>query len=216
MKLDAPGLPLALASSQDLAALAGESRESGRDITALRIHDVLLTGEDFSKIEFAQCTFENCRLLGCNFHRASFHRCVFQNCDFSNSSVDSAFFNRCEFSSVKAVGLNAKESVWKNTRITESNLRYAAFDAALLERVALHACDCSETFFIESKLRWLELVDVRFSKASFFSTPLKGLDFTRCQIDGILVSQEAKELQGATVDFVQAADLAKLLGVIVR
>ena len=42
---------------------------------------------------------------------------------------------------------------------------------------------------------------------------MKGLDLSDCTIEGILVSDQFKELAGVKVNLFQAAELAKLMGV---
>ena len=47
-----------------------------------------------------------------------------------------------------------------------------------------------------------------------FETNLKGIDFTTSNIEGIVVS--IKDLKGAIVSEMQAIELAKLLGIIIK
>ncbi|MEA1883559.1 MAG: pentapeptide repeat-containing protein, partial [Thermotogota bacterium] len=55
-----------------------------------------------------------------------------------------------------------------------------------------------------------------FQGAEFLHTSLKGIDFTTCRIDGIRVSNKYQELTGMIVNTYQAAELSKLMGIIVR
>ena len=48
---------------------------------------------------------------------------------------------------------------------------------------------------------------------NFFRTPLKGMDLSECVIDGIMVSDQFTELAGVKVSLLQAAELARLMGV---
>ena len=52
--------------------------------------------------------------------------------------------------------------------------------------------------------------------ASFFKTPLKGMDFTTCDIKGLVLSDECSEVRGAVMDLYQAAELAKRLGIVIK
>ena len=54
------------------------------------------------------------------------------------------------------------------------------------------------------------------SGASFFKTPLRGMDFTTCEIGGLVLSDGCEELRGAVVDLYQAAELAKRLGLVIK
>lgn len=62
----------------------------------------------------------------------------------------------------------------------------------------------------------MELAETDFTATSFFNTFLRGIDFSNCKIEGIKVSNNYKELYDVIVDVYQAADLAKLLGVMIK
>ena len=66
------------------------------------------------------------------------------------------------------------------------------------------------------RLKNTSVHEVRFDKANFYRTSLKGIDLTTCRISGIITSLEAGELKGAVVNMFQAVELAKRFGVIVR
>ena len=53
-----------------------------------------------------------------------------------------------------------------------------------------------------------------FSRAEFYDTKLKNLDFTRCNISNIVV--EANDIKGVIVNEEQAIAFAKLLGIVVK
>ena len=53
-------------------------------------------------------------------------------------------------------------------------------------------------------------------RASFFHTSLKGMDLRGNDVEGIIVSEEKNELRGAVADIYQAADLAKLMGIVIK
>ena len=65
-----------------------------------------------------------------------------------------------------------------------------------------------------AKLKNLKLEDTNLVGVNFFETNLKGIDFTTSNIEGIVVS--IKDLKGAIVSEMQAIELAKLLGIIIK
>ena len=65
----------------------------------------------------------------------------------------------------------------------------------------------------KAKLKKMKLKEVDFSRADFFKTPLKGLDFSACIIDGIQLSEHLNELRGMKIGAEQALALVRLLGV---
>ena len=62
--------------------------------------------------------------------------------------------------------------------------------------------------------KWFSQVSLQ--NASFFKTPLKGMDFTTCDIKGLVLSDECSEVRGAVMDLYQAAELAKRLGIVIK
>lgn len=63
------------------------------------------------------------------------------------------------------------------------------------------------------ELKQISLKEVDFTKAVFFKTPLKGVDFSSSRLGGIAVSDSLSELYGAKISPFQAADIVSLLGV---
>lgn len=74
----------------------------------------------------------------------------------------------------------------------------------------------SDAFFATCSLKQMKLDQSQFINTEFFKTPLKDLDFTTCILEGISVSTEGNELKGALVNVYQAAELAKLLGIVIK
>lgn len=67
----------------------------------------------------------------------------------------------------------------------------------------------------EMELHYVTLDDDRFIGTSFFRTPLLGLDFSTCQLEGVALSDTMAEIYGTKMNVYQAAALARRLGVIV-
>ena len=69
-----------------------------------------------------------------------------------------------------------------------------------------------------SGLRWNALVldDADLSGACVTGASLRGLDLRRCRISGLTAGDGLRELRGAIVDPIQAAELARLLGLDIR
>ena len=63
-------------------------------------------------------------------------------------------------------------------------------------------------------IKHIEFNDCDLTRATIFRTPLKGLDMTTCTLDGLMVN--LPDLRGMIVTPLQAAELAKLLGLVVR
>lgn len=176
-----------------------------------------LTGLDGHSLSFRQIIFKNCRLLGCQFQKASFRETLFINCDLSSCDFRDSYWDCCTLQAVKATGANWTDSSLHHLHWQDCQLRYANFSQAILEAVQFIRCGLQESSLSACKRKkacsW---TDCDLTHADFFQTPLKGLDFSNCQIDGLLLSDDYHELQGLTVNTLQAIELAKLLGVIIQ
>ena len=67
----------------------------------------------------------------------------------------------------------------------------------------------------EAKLKKLTLSEVEFTNVDFFRTSLSGIDLSDCVISGLMVSDSFSELKGATINAELAAEVARMMGIIV-
>lgn len=199
----------------DMLPLVYEAKHDDTDVTQLHFKEVLLTNEDLSNITFRNCIFENCRFLDCIVPKSSFIDVFFKSCDLSNSIFSDGFFQRCEFNSCKLMGANFNNCNFNHASIHHSNCKYTNFDKSNLNFVSILGSDFSDANMAECTLKSIALCEARFYRTNFFQTPLKGLNFTTSEIDGIILSSYHNELNGAIVNVYQANDLAKILGVII-
>lgn len=200
----------------EFISLVEEFKEQGGKIEekymiALRADEV-----NFSAIEGMNIIFENCIFNRVVFQKTYFKNCFFKNCDFSNCDFSNSTFSNCKFQNVKGVGTNFSDSSFKDIKISDCLFRYAVFTYSLFNICAIEQSDLTEAFIDNCKMKKLTLDHVNLIRANFYKTVLKGIDFRTCQIDGLILSTEAKELNGAIVDLLQAAELAKMLGIIIK
>jgi len=215
-EIQKPSIANKLDPVDDLRLYILENQSAEADFLQKHIQGVCLQDFDLSGICFDQVVFENCRLTGCSFCRTHLADVIFKSCDLSNSDFSDSSFDSCELSSVKGLGANFSESYIQNVTMRDCNLKYTNFNSAQLHKVSMSECDLSESFISSCKLKSVFFHEVLFIKATFFKTPLKGLDFTSCQLDGIVLSSEGTELKGILVTYSQAAELARLLGIIIK
>ena len=62
----------------------------------------------------------------------------------------------------------------------------------------------------------LALEEADLSGACVTGTRLRGLDLRLCRLTGLTAGESLRELRGAIVDPIQAAELARLLGLEIR
>lgn len=215
MKIAAPALPPRLPGIDNLSAVLHTARAEERDIAEWSITDETLTYENLCGVYFKGVVFEGCRFTGTRAVKGSYSDVIFRSCDLSNADFSDGFFNRCEFISCKLVGTNFGSSRLQNISVEDCSCKYAILDKSNISETRLFKSDFFEAGFSECKLKNISLCDVIFTRGVFFKTPLKGLDFTDCEIDGITVSDTGAELRGMKVSTLQAAELAKRMGIIV-
>lgn len=211
-----PQLGRSLREAEDGLALLGNACREDMPVEQCHIRGLTVENQDFYKINLEGVIFENCTFLHCNFEKASFIDVRFKSCDLSNSRLDDCYFSRCEFLSVKGVGADFHESLLKEVRMEECGLSFANFSGTRWESAVWNTCDMQESYLADCRFKKMEWKGLNLKRASFFHTPLKGMDLRGNEIEGIVLSEEKGELRGAVTDLYQAAELARLLGIVIK
>lgn len=177
-----------------------------------RLHDIDLSDTEFDKIHFDSCTFMNCDFSKCRFYHCDIKNCHFYHCNLSHIYMKQS--NMIE-------SICDKGSIWLNSHIKQSKMiecsfPYGNFSNTLWEKCYIKKCNMKYAFFHKAKFKKIDLEQVNFQKADFFQTTLKEIDFSSCNIEAITVSDTYKELEGITINFQQAVDIARILGIEVK
>ncbi len=109
---------------------------------------------------------------------------------------------------------NFSELEASHARFTNCFLSCCDFSGALFTDTVFEECDFANTYFDSAGFTRCTFND-RFIGTSFFRTPLLGIDFTTCQLEGVALSDTMAEIYGTKMNVYQAAALARRLGVIV-
>lgn len=211
-----PALPARLEEAERGEELIAMARARQEPLSRWRFTGLDLCGEDLREMCFEQCVFEGCRFTGADLRGASFSDAELKHCELSAVRADGAYFLRCRLRGIKALAAALADSRLAHVELTECSLAEANFTGASIELARMEACDFTGACLAECRHKGLSLSKDRFLRTSFFKTPLAGLDFTDSELEGVVVSDTATELRGATVNVRQAAELARLLGVTVR
>lgn len=191
--------------------------ENDGDVAEYQFKDELIddVSRDFTGVH--SCRFVNCNFSGCKFYKCQFSDTVFYNCDLSNVSFAGCGFHRVTFTDCKLVG----------TQLPESLFNHTVFRNCRADYMVLSMSKIRHSLWVDSGLRGAAfdncaLVQSQFSRcqlieAEFHRTALKEMDLSDSDIRGIRLSAvPAGELKGATVTSLQALDLARLLGIIIK
>lgn len=210
-----PAAPILLSGSEAgmrLYALAAEEEAA----EGLHIKNADLCGEELRRLSFSRCILEGCRFQNADLTKASFTDCLLKSCDFSGAKLWESYFSRCRLQSCKALGANFAEGRLFNVVFIGCQLRYACFDQTRWDRVQAEETCLAECMVTNAALKQLSFAQTDLSGACFTGTPLKGVDLRGCVLANFSCSEDNRELRGAVVDLMQAAELARLLGVIIR
>lgn len=213
MKIKPPQIPEALSKVTDFLGLMAAIKHKEYDISNVLLKDEFITDYDFAGQGFRNMVFDNCRFINCSFYKGCFTDVKFKNCDFSGSDFELSYFSRCEFSSSKAVGTTFPQSNFINVVITDSIFEYANFDNGKLQQIKIADSCFNYANITSANLKELDLSETQFLGTVFFKTPLKGINFTKCTIKNISISQDCKELKGMQVSLIQGAELSTFLGI---
>lgn len=187
-------------------SLEGEDRIQGVSLKQETISGTLSASFDESELDHV--TFSG-KGTG-----ASFTDTVFQYCDFSNADLDEVSFVRCEFQSCRLTGTTLIRASFRDTVFERCAADYANFSGSHMNGFRFEACRMKEVSFSMCEFQNGSFSDCDLTSSDFTDTPLSGLDLSDSETSGILVSPDA--LSGLTVNRIQAAELAGLLGIMIK
>lgn len=211
-----PVFDFEMEETEDLLRLLNDCMSNDIDIHHKHIKNVCLENRTFSSIELIGIIFENCTITNSSFAKSSFDNVLFRNCNFSNSNFSDSWFNCCEFEFNKNIGADFGSCRLFNVKIENSSFKYTKFTLSKFDTCSILKSDMSETFFAECSLKTMQLDGSKFIRTDFFKTSLSKLDFSTCDLQAIVVSDDNRELKGAIVNTYQAVELSKFLGIIIK
>lgn len=185
-----------------------------------RIEGAVFAGETLDqlyaeKVEFERVRFENCRFIKCDFTGAMFLEVVFENCDLSNCNMRQSYWKRAKLLSSKAQGTDFREVSFHQVEMRDSKLDYANMGRGLFDGVILIGNSFVSASIAEARWKKVKLQECRLISVDFFKTPLKGVDLSGCELGALSLSEDLRELKGAKIDALQAAEIARMLGILV-
>lgn len=213
-KITPPRLPKLLKENKSLLEMLQGTNDEIMEYSFRqeRLEDILKAGISISSSELVNCSFINGRLK-----KAHFTDVLFLNCDLSNLQLSGAALTRVEFRGCKLTGTNLADASLYQVLFTDCRSEYLNLSGSKQREVHYQNCllrgaamdDCS---FTHVSFQTCNLVE-----AECYQTSLKGIDFTDSDIAGLRVNLiPGGEWKGATVTSLQAVELARLMGVIIR
>ena len=219
-KVGAPRVAASLERVDDVAPLLEEAGEGagvteGLSLSSVHLEGVRAPGVPLVFTEFSASRVEHCMFQGCDLSKSWFVDVAFEDCDFSNCLFEDANFTRCSFTSCKLIGADLSAARLMRTRVAECALNLASFVRAKLEDCVIQASDLTGADLSYGAQKRTAFRDCTLEGISFFRMGLSGMDLSSCRLGALTISDSMEELKGCRMDLIQAAGIAKRLGVII-
>lgn len=199
-------------ADRPLAPTLTEAAAEGYDVADCRFTGVL-EHADLYRLDAARCRFDGCRLTGCDFTRASLQEVIFDHCDLSGARFDDAGLLQVQFLDCRGLGAYFTGALWDEVTIEGGSFQYAN-----LARVEWKNCrlrtGMQDAVLTDLTAKKTHVDGCDFTRADWSHAHIAQLDLSRSVIEGAVFSPEA--LQGVRVSRDQAADLARLLGLVIQ
>lgn len=181
-----------------------------------RAENLRLSEEEIN--EEIDCSFSECVLDHIVFANSAksltFTDVEFRACDFSNAVFDGSTFQRCVFTRCRMLGTSWIRCTFRDVILQDSLADYANFSSAQFDTCRFEASRFTDAALAMCRFKDTAVKSCAFAHTEFAGTPLTEMDFSDSDIEGIIVRPE--DLRGASVNYRQAAELAVLLGLVIK
>lgn len=170
--------------------------------------------EGFSNITFNSCIFNKIDFNDIKLLNVEFVDCIFNNCDLSNKSFENAGIHRVIFNNSKLIGVSFSEVNLKNVMFNNCNLRYSNFYSVNVDNLLFSECTLEESYITECHFKNINFDKCNLNKVTILRLEHIGFDLSNSSIDDINI--DLQSLKGISVNMIEAAMLARYLGVIIK
>lgn len=168
------------------------------------LDDTFIERSHFSKTELSKTNWQSLELLNV----------LLSNCTAANANWLGAVLSKVEFQRTRLTGLNLCDARLQNVLFYRCKLDFALFHNAQLADCRFEQCILCEADFQRATLRRVVFRDCDLRNARYPGATFQEVDLRGSQLAGMQVDVQA--IQGTTVDPMQVADLASLLGLVVE
>ena len=158
----------------------------------------VVDGVDLSEVNVSSCVFDHVSFPGCRFRESRLTDVLF----------------RVEFRSCKLMGTNLSDGVLNNVLFRHCNARYMNLSMGRLKQVLFAYGDMQGSALESCRLEAVAFDTCSLVEAEFSRTSLKGIDLTSSRLEGLRLG--VGDLRGVIVSPVQALDLTRYLGLVVK
>lgn len=173
-----------------------------------------VAGANESNLSLIHCIFDHVIFSECRFCGAQLTDVRFENCDLSNVDFSDSMLYRVEFVGCKLMGTNLSDCVFNQVLFYHCNARYVNFSMGKMKHVLFAHSDLQCGSMESCRFVPVAFDTCNLTEAEFSRTPLKGIDFRSSQVAGIRLG--IGDLKGVVVSSLQALELTRFLGLVVK
>lgn len=198
----------------DSVGIPGDTVQGHERYEYLVVPQVDLSWQEAGYARFEASTFTKVTLNDTHFRGLTLVDAQLDACDMANANWRECEFTRVELLGCRMLGFLAGEGRFQDVLFKECKGKFALFRGAHLKWVRFEKCDLTEADFHGADLSGVVFAGCDLTGCDMKEAKLSGVDLRGSIVDEMRIGLE--ELQGATVDTVQAATFMRLLGVTVK
>lgn len=135
----------------------------------------LLMGEDLSKKEFVECTFQQCDFTEANLSGTDFIDCTFEHCNLSMVVLEETGLKNVSFKSCKLMGVDFQ--------VCNDFLLQLKFEECQLDFANFQQMKLSKTQFLDCRMESVEFQETDLSASTFNRSQLTHSHFHRSNLE---------------------------------
>lgn len=185
----------------------------------LLAEDNLIQSHDLRKASFRTLrahgsVFESVQLSAAQIGSLTLRDTRLVNCDLANTIAHRLNCVRVEFHACRLTGLRSSAIEFRDVLFESCDLDYSQLPNALFHACEFRNCTLREADLQNANLSGALIHSSNLARCDLRGAQLTGADLRHSDVDSISIHRD--DLNGAIVDSLQAASLARLLGLDIR
>jgi uncharacterized protein YjbI with pentapeptide repeats len=206
--------PENLLGKDDLTPVDAERLLAGEPIEECLIQEIDLSGRRIPSLIALNSILDHVSFASSRIAKFRLRDARLVKCDLSNVVLHGFQATRIEFVDCRMTGMRAVECHWEDILVENCDLRYAQLSNGQIRSSEFKSCNLGDADLRGANLEGAIFANTMLCRADLSKARLRGTDLRGAEIEGVTVQPE--DLQGAIVNVVQAMDLTRLLGLIIR
>jgi len=209
---NAPVQPPRLSASavpSELLALENDS-----EYTEKLFADCALRGQSADNLAFDQVLFQRASLTRSRLLRTKISDTKLEASDLSETILQKGRWNRVECVGCRLTGFQLLDYVCQDVLFKECSMEGVMFRMGRFRSVRFEKCNLRRSLFDTMDLAGTLFLGCDLTGADLLGSTLEGVDFRGSGLADLHV--EGRQLQGTTIDPLQAIQVALLLGVTIK